>query len=179
MTLIKCKECGSEISDKAIACPKCGAPVARKSASKPANASARALWIVMAAAAFGVGVVWLGADDKNAAPRTAPKAERQCETDDLQCRGDKGVVAAGIYCKDAIERSAKHSVRWVDGSFETKMSRFRWTAKPAGTITYVGDKAEFQNGFGAYTRVIYECDLNDDLKTVLNVRVREGRLPAN
>ena len=29
MALIKCKECGQEISDKAMTCPKCGAPVER------------------------------------------------------------------------------------------------------------------------------------------------------
>lgn len=28
MALIKCAECGNEISDKAAACPNCGAPVA-------------------------------------------------------------------------------------------------------------------------------------------------------
>lgn len=30
MALVKCKECGSEVSSKAEACPKCGARVARK-----------------------------------------------------------------------------------------------------------------------------------------------------
>ena len=30
MALIKCRECGSEISRKAIKCPKCGAPAAKK-----------------------------------------------------------------------------------------------------------------------------------------------------
>lgn len=27
MAIIKCKECGAEISDKAVTCPKCGAPL--------------------------------------------------------------------------------------------------------------------------------------------------------
>ena len=30
MALIKCEECGNEVSDKAAACPKCGAPVATR-----------------------------------------------------------------------------------------------------------------------------------------------------
>jgi DNA-directed RNA polymerase subunit RPC12/RpoP len=30
MALIKCSECGKEISDKAPACPSCGAPLAAK-----------------------------------------------------------------------------------------------------------------------------------------------------
>jgi len=31
MALIKCKECGKEVSDKAAACPGCGAPIAPSS----------------------------------------------------------------------------------------------------------------------------------------------------
>ncbi len=104
-------------------------------------------------------------------------AKAECAKDDLQCNGDQAVVAAGVYCKDPVERLAKHSVRWTDGTFETKFGRFRWKDKDAGTLTMIGDKAEFQNGFGAYTPVIYECDLAVDRKTVLDVRVREGRLP--
>lgn len=30
MALIKCKECGEQVSDKAASCPKCGAPIAKK-----------------------------------------------------------------------------------------------------------------------------------------------------
>lgn len=30
MALIKCRECGNEISDKAISCPQCGAPQSMK-----------------------------------------------------------------------------------------------------------------------------------------------------
>lgn len=31
MALIKCPDCGAEVSDQAPACPKCGAPIAMKS----------------------------------------------------------------------------------------------------------------------------------------------------
>lgn len=33
MALIKCSECGKEISDKAVSCPHCGAPVGTSKAS--------------------------------------------------------------------------------------------------------------------------------------------------
>jgi DNA-directed RNA polymerase subunit RPC12/RpoP len=32
MALIKCSECGKEVSDKATSCPNCGAPIAAKEA---------------------------------------------------------------------------------------------------------------------------------------------------
>ncbi len=37
MSLIKCSECGKEISDKAITCPSCGNPLAPVTTSTPAN----------------------------------------------------------------------------------------------------------------------------------------------
>ena len=36
MALIRCSECGTEISDRAATCPKCGAPVATTAAAQPA-----------------------------------------------------------------------------------------------------------------------------------------------
>jgi len=136
---------------------------------------------------IGVGVVVVlvamcSSSEKKPAASTDQEqtkpAKVECEKGDLQCNGDKAVIAASVYCKDSVERMAKHSVKWTDGTFELKFSRFRWKDKDADVITLVGDKAEFQNGFGAYTPVTYECDLATDRKTVLDVRVREGRLPG-
>ena len=100
-----------------------------------------------------------------------------CAPDDLQCLGDNATVAAGLRCDDPIEAQAKYAVRWTDGLFEPKFSHFRWTNKKGGGLTMIGDKVEFQNGFGAWSPMIYECDMTGDGKTVLSARVREGRLP--
>lgn len=35
MALIKCPECGTEVSDKAAACPKCGCPIAEENTRGP------------------------------------------------------------------------------------------------------------------------------------------------
>jgi hypothetical protein len=87
------------------------------------------------------------------------------------------VISAGIYCAHEVEKLAAHSVKWTDGALEPKFSHYRWRDQQKGIITYLGDKAEFQNGFGAFTPVVYECDLADDDRTVLDVRVSEGRVP--
>lgn len=112
------------------------------------------------------------------APEQSASKAPECDETDLQCLGDKGSVAAGVYCKRPVEMLAQYSVRWTDGMLDLKFDRFRWKDKDAGIITYIGDKAEFQNGFGAYMPVIYECDLDKSNKTVLDVRIREGRLPS-
>lgn len=171
MALIKCKECGHDVSDKADACPNCGAKV-----QKPAQQVGCG---TIVGVVFLVGfliAVFSGSSSSDKGSGTAADSQ-ECKKDDLQCLGDKGVIAAGVYCQDQIEKHAMHSVKWTDGTFETKFSRFRWKDKANGIITYIGDKAEFQNGFGAFTPVIYECDLGTDQKTVLDVRVTEGRLP--
>jgi hypothetical protein len=132
-----------------------------------------ALGVIVMLFVFGVM-----ADKKDASASSSSTASNQCAEGNLQCLGDKGVVAASVYCKNEVEKLAKHSVRWIDGTLELKFSHYRWRNKAHQEITYIGDKAEFQNGFGAYTRVVYECDLDTDNKTVLGVRVHEGRLDS-
>lgn len=183
MALIDCHECGQKVSTEAAACPHCGAKprvpapemapaVVAVEKKKPSAIMRYGGGFLLVAFALAIIGTMAGGGKSEDAPKAA-----DCAKDNLQCQGDKAVVSAGIYCKDPIERLAKHSVRWKDGTFDTKFSHFRWANKEAGVITMVGDKAEFQNGFGAYTPVIYECDLAADRKTVMDVRVREGRLP--
>ena len=179
MPLIKCKECDTDISDKAPACPKCGAPLEKK-------ISTRQGCLIVILFAFGITVIstFLSddkkTDDKNISSTNQGDVSKPCAVNDLSCRGEEGVVHASVYCQDPIERLATHSVKWTDGMIELKFSRYRWTDQPGGNITYLGDKAEFQNGFGAYTPMIYACDMGPDGKTVLDARIlSEGRLPAN
>ena len=178
---LKCKECGTEISDKAAACVKCGAPVAKAVIAAPAKKSQFGCGSVIGTLGLLTLMifVWMGATGDKTGTSAPAAAKTQCAKDDLQCLGDLGVSYASAYCKDDIEHLATHSVKWTDGTFESKFSRFRWKDKPAGTITYIGDKAEFQNGFGAFNPVNYECDLAKDNKTVIDVRVSEGRLPVS
>ncbi|BAU74370.1 hypothetical protein KF707C_26820 [Metapseudomonas furukawaii] len=71
---------------------------------------------------------------------------------------------------------ANYSARWTDGVLDTKFSHFRWLNQAQGTLTFIGDKIEFQNGFGAYQKHIYECDFNPAGDQVLSVRARPGQL---
>ncbi|MFM0340794.1 zinc ribbon domain-containing protein [Paraburkholderia fungorum] len=171
MALVKCKECGNGVSDKATRCVKCGASVIKLQNDAGKMLSGWGVLIVGALITWGCvsdNSVKNGSDAANQA--------QSCSKDDLQCRGDKGTVAAGIYCKNPIERLATHIVRWTNGTDEMKFSRFRWTDERGGSITYIGDKAEFQNDVGAYTPIIYQCDLAGDGETVLSVGATAGRL---
>lgn len=95
-----------------------------------------------------------------------------------QCWGDKHISAAVVHCQDHIEGLAQYTTEWTDGWTENKFSRFRWKDASRGHITYVGDKVNFQNGFGAWRPTSYECDFDPDNNRVLDVRATEGRLPT-
>lgn len=186
MALIKCHECGRDISTEAAACPGCGAPVRKAPAPQaPPPKSDAPGWLPIALVVFVVlGTIWMFrscSDSSSGDAKSQPAAEAKpsCAKGDLVCFGEAHLAGATAYCPAHIERLAAHSVRWVDKTFELKFSHYRWLDKDAGTITYIGDRVEFQNGFGAYTPMTYECDLAADGKTVLEVRANEGRLPPD
>lgn len=113
-------------------------------------------------------------EEKATKAAAAELADAKCNME-LSCIGNKLTTTAGIYCVAPVERLAKNSVQWTDGALEPKFSRFRWSDASQRSVTMVGDKAQFQNGFGAYINVVYECDINVETRKVEDVRVREGR----
>jgi hypothetical protein len=102
-------------------------------------------------------------------------AEQRCRQD-LQCLGEKHFAYATVYCANQIERLAKYDFEWTDKWHERKFSHFKWKNREMGVITYAGDKARFQNAFGAWQPHIYECDIDTKNEEVIDVRARPGRL---
>lgn len=174
MALKPCRECKKEVSTEAKTCPHCGVSEPTKA---PASAKDTLIGLVVVVVAIVAAVRMCGDSDaeKKAAEEKRAAEAAACRKD-LQCYGDHGTVAAGILCREHVERLAKNSMRWRDGTLEPKFSRFRWKDASTGAITFLGDKAEFMNGFGAYVNMIYECDLDGEQKHVLDVRARQGRL---
>ncbi len=95
---------------------------------------------------------------------------------DLTCWAERRVVSASYLCKPQIERQAKYSFKWTDGILGSKLTRYRWKNRANGVVTYIGDKIQFQNGFGVWQNCIYECDYDPENDVVLAVRVNPGRL---
>jgi hypothetical protein len=75
-------------------------------------------------------------------------AEERCRQD-LQCLAEKHFAYATVYCANQIKRLARFDFEWTDKWHERKFSHFRWKNRENGVITYMGDKARFQNAFGA------------------------------
>lgn len=95
---------------------------------------------------------------------------------DLSCSAEKAQFSAGASCKPYVERLAKNDFQWIDGWLDTKFSRYRWSSDRR-YITFIGDKIKYQNGFGAWTIYIYECDFDPKTERVIDVRATPGRLP--
>ncbi len=112
-------------------------------------------------------------------PRRAAQAttRRSARPSATQRQAEEAEVTAMVYCPDEVERLARYGSRWVDGWLEPKFSRYRWKDRTGGIVTYLGDKLELQNGFGAWVPHVYECDIDVWADNVTEVRARPGRLP--
>lgn len=84
MALIRCPECHSEISDKAVACPHCGFPLHGEASNRASDAKTFNLTVSMAKQSFlasatvsvilnGEEIAWVG--DGQTASAEAPKGE--------------------------------------------------------------------------------------------------------
>jgi len=171
MAMTKCKECGQEVSTKAKKCPSCGVD------NPGVTAKDQLIGVVILFVIIGAVVTMCSSGDDDAPEAAAPpRVDDATCMKDLQCWGDRHTGAAGVYCDDKVESLASYSARWTDGMLEPKFSHFRWLNKDQGTLTFIGDKIELQNGFGAWQNHIYECDYNPATKQVMDVRARPGRL---
>lgn len=163
----KCKGCSTDVAADDKSCPHCGI-------KNPASGR-KEIVVGLAAVILGITVLTQCASDSEADKKAAAIEEAKCKQD-LQCWGDKSSAAAGAYCRDYIEKLANFTFRWTDKALEPKFSRIRWLNKEGATLTFIGDKIEFQNGFGAYQRHVYECDFDPASKTVLDVSAEPGHL---
>ena len=92
MALIKCKECGNEISTTAKACPKCGAKI------KKTSIIAAILWSVIF---FFIAIFILGQFGPSAPPRTADQQENSTRYAAVQSA--KAAIQANLRNPDTVQ----------------------------------------------------------------------------
>lgn len=122
MSMVKCRECGAEISDKAKSCPKCGI-------AKPAQKRGVSLW---AAIIVIIGVIWVVAaiQNQNAQPAAAEPTPSAADTYRLN------QIARGAAALKALRASLRNP-----DSF--KLSQALSMPRDAVCLEY-----RAQNGFG-------------------------------
>lgn len=108
-------------------------------------------------------------------PETVQRRDAACR-ENLQCWGDRHAATAKYECSMAVERLAAYSHQWTDG-WGSKFPRFMWKDQGAGILTYMGDRIQFQNGFGAWVNHSYFCDFDTRSGSVVGATATEGLLP--
>lgn len=129
-----------------------------------------------AAAEEGIedGEVWYAlVAEREAAEKAAERAE--CRAD-FTCWGRDRRIDAEVRCKREIENAARHSHEWTDDWTSPMFSRFAWADEEAGVMTYYGDRLRFENGFGAWSNMVYSCDYDTERDIAVSIEVSEGRL---
>jgi hypothetical protein len=179
VALIKCHECDGPLSTSASFCPKCGAKPNNQQAtdSKPVKKNKLSaihwLGIIIFGSMFSV-LIFGKPPAQNTS--TLSVSDADCRQS-ITCWSSKYDAPALIACKARIEDESKHSYRWTDGTLELKFSKIAWLNKNNGTFYEIGDKIEFQNGFGAYTPMTYRCGYDPQKNSVIDLQMNEGRLP--
>lgn len=167
MALIKCRECGSEVSSKAKACPQCGAQVRRD------GLGCGSLLFVLFVVVLLAGV--LGEDESSTSVEGGDvPVDAVCESD--SCLADKYMVDAVVACKRPIERLSKYQYEWLDGWSVPMFSKYSVSRDDGVVIMYFGDALKFQNGFGAWSNILYMCQYDTTRDAVVDYMAEEGRL---
>jgi hypothetical protein len=85
-------------------------------------------------------------------------------------------VDAAASCQTAVERHAKYDLRWTDSWSQPKFfdSIVSKHVHQDGLMLFYGDRAEAQNGLGAWVRVRYNCTYNPFTKAVTDASLEPG-----
>jgi len=146
MALIKCKECGNEVSDTAPTCPKCGARIART----PIGCGS-AIGIVILALVIGISA------DSIFRSNTSRPASSSSPADIARQRQQAEASAAKWECRGFVEKSlvAPTTAKFPDYS--------TFYAGDVGDSVYVVTGfVDSQNSFGAMIRTHFECITRKD-----------------
>jgi hypothetical protein len=193
MALVKCKECGKEISSAAAACPNCGKPISKTS---PAAAGCLIVIIVIVVLAL---IGQCSGSDKDSKPQSAPApavepapspsppaptvhkarpaATVATNLNDAKALDERFGTDALVYCAsgadDYLRGSSKFVFKWDEiGFFEQKFDKYLSHVSAPGVLTLVSGKASLQNGFGAYERIELLCEYDTQTKKVLGYSIR-------
>jgi len=84
---------------------------------------------------------------------------------------------ATVYCAsgadDYLRSVAKYEFKWEDtGWLDTKFDKYLKQVEAPGVLVLVSDKAELQNGFGAYQRIELWCSYDTQAKKVLSYAIQ-------
>jgi hypothetical protein len=177
MALIKCPDCGSQVSSSALACPSCGCPIANaKTAQKPKRHAGLTLFVVI----FGIGLLvhWLGGKRESYVNIQLPQSKaasvetkKTCSPDDAECAFLASAGEATVDCQQLIEAKSEHTVKW-DSSLGKQVFAYKgWNSNQHKELSLIGDAVKFQDDHGAWTPMSYACTFDLASRKATSVHV--------
>jgi hypothetical protein len=185
MALIKCKECGKEISSAAAACPNCGNPIPKQSQLGTGCLIVIIFFVVLAvigqcsdkdsklaSAPAPAGPAPGQSAPASTVPQTAPAPPITIDLKDAKALDDKYGTDALVYCAsgadDYLRGASKFAFKWDEiGFFEQKFGKILTDVSSPGILTMISDKVSLQNGFGAYERIQLYCEYDTQAKKTI------------
>jgi hypothetical protein len=182
MALIKCKECGNQISSDASACPNCGKPV--KKTSPAASGCLVVIIVIVVLAVIGKCSGSSNDSKPEGAPAPASTASGTAapavstNPGDAKALDEKFGTDALVYCAsdadDYLRGASKFAFKWDEiGFLEQKFDKYLRHVSSPGVLTLVSSKVSLQNGFGAYQRIELLCEYDTQSKKVLGYSIQQ------
>jgi len=146
MALIKCKECGKEISSEAGACPNCG--------HKKPKATSGVTWVIAGLIMIGVvGAIWDSGEkeDREAARLAAMTPEQRASEATVKAATEQR-SSAQYACKEFVKRTLNDPDA---AQFDDASTYF--TEKQAADKFRVEVTVRAKNGFNALRHITVNC----------------------
>ena len=96
---------------------------------------------------------------------------RRCRPNDADCWAGSEGYGLLQNCERQVESAAKYQFEWTDGYLDAK---FLFVGLEGDlSVRAVGDKIKFQNGFGAWQVMVYDCVIDlEASRAVATVKAR-------
>lgn len=145
MSLIKCKECGNEVSSKAETCPKCGVRIARKPIGCGAAIALMFLFVVI-----GMSVKSIFLPDTSVAP---PATSEEKAAARRQIAADDAKYACREFMKERLKAPATAKFPYYKD----------FVSRPNGPDEFeISSYVDAQNAYGAMIRISFDCTVRKD-----------------
>jgi hypothetical protein len=96
---------------------------------------------------------------------------------DLNCSSSRFKQSAEQQCGSILEDKARTAAKWdyqigsgSGSQYAGLLDRAAWVNEQKDIIGYYGNQVKFQNGFGAWMRINYECIFNIKTNNVTSAR---------
>lgn len=158
MSLVSCRECGTDVSYRAKSCPRCGA-------SKPGRTWGEMAAVLVALVALGISVAMCSGHSNSTGTST--------QTDEAWLRlhgtdpkalderfGEKAEASCSLRADDFLRSISAHDFSWdsdTEGLFGVKFGQYSTSSAGNNLLTLISERAKLSNAFGGFTHIRFYC----------------------